>query len=131
MQRTDSHSMSIGESMARIDLDTSPGTQMITRLVTRFADDMARELDANPHKRGWHGMSVRQCLARAEQEMSELRRAIESGEPFDVVRSEAADVGNFLAMLVWNACVASRAEVSWKSTDEPITATLSAATRVS
>lgn len=47
------------------------------RLVTRFADDMARELDANSHKDGWDSMSVRRLLVRAEQELGELRRAIE------------------------------------------------------
>lgn len=78
---------------------------MSWRLVTRFADDMARELDANSHKEGWDSMSVRRLLVRAEQEMGELRRAIEQDKPFDAIRSEAADVGNFLAMLVWNACV--------------------------
>lgn len=78
---------------------------MSWRLVTRFADDMARELDANSHKSGWDDMSVRRLLVRAEQEMGELRRAVEAGKSFETIRSEAADVGNFLAMLVWNACV--------------------------
>jgi NTP pyrophosphatase (non-canonical NTP hydrolase) len=78
---------------------------MSCRLVTRFADDMARELDANDHKQGWDSLSVRQCLRRAEQEMGELRRAIEAGRSFKDIRSEAADVGNFLAMLVWNAII--------------------------
>lgn len=77
---------------------------MSYRLVTHFADDMARELEANSHKDGWQDMTVRQLLVRAEQEMRELRRAIEKGKSFEEIRSEAADVGNFLAMLVWNDC---------------------------
>lgn len=83
---------------------------MSWRLITRYADDMAREMDENSHKDGWDEMSVRRLLVRAEQEMGELRRAIENGKPFEDVRSEAADVGNFLAMLVWNACVESKEE---------------------
>lgn len=75
------------------------------RLVTRFADDMARELENNyDSKTGWWNLSPRQCLVRAEQEIGELRRAMEAGKSFEVVRSEAADVGNFLAMLTWNLC---------------------------
>lgn len=85
---------------------------MSWRLVTRFADDMARELDTNSYKDGWDSMSVRRLLVRAEQEMGELRRAIEQDKPFEDVRSEAADVGNFLAMLVWNACEESQDELS-------------------
>lgn len=80
---------------------------MSYRLVTRFADDMARELDDNSWKDGWEEMSVKRLLVRAEQELGELRRAIEAGKSFEDIRSEAADVGNFLAMLVWNACVES------------------------
>ncbi len=74
------------------------------RLVTRFADDMARELEDNSHKSGWEELSVRQCLKRAEQEMTELRRAVVGGASFETIRAEAADVGNFLAMLVWKRC---------------------------
>lgn len=85
---------------------------MSWRLVTRYADDMARELEANSHKDGWDSMSVRRLLVRAEQELSELRRTIEAGKSFEEIRSEAADVGNFLAMLVWNACEESKLEES-------------------
>lgn len=78
------------------------------RLVTKFADDMLRELEENAHKRGWQDMSLRQLLQRAEQEMGELRRAVESNDgtesSFQEIRTEAADVGNFLGMLVWCAC---------------------------
>lgn len=83
----------------------------MSRLVTRFADDMAREYEANGHKTGWWNLSPRQCLGRAEQELGELRRALEKGAPFEAVRGEAADVGNFLAMLVWNYCDERRAKV--------------------
>ena len=74
------------------------------RLVTKYADDMARELEANDFKSGWWNLSPRQCLQRAEQELAELRRALEKEESFERIRSEAADVGNFLAMLVWVTC---------------------------
>lgn len=70
------------------------------RLVTRFADAMAERLDANAHKSGWGNLSVKRLLVRAEQELGELRRAIEADEPLGRIREEAADVGNFLAMLV-------------------------------
>jgi NTP pyrophosphatase (non-canonical NTP hydrolase) len=70
------------------------------RLVTRFADAMAERLEANAHKSGWERMSVTALLVRAEQELGELRRAVERGEGFGRIRGEAADVGNFLGMLV-------------------------------
>src|SRR5882724_13192486 len=70
------------------------------RLVTRYADAMAERLEANAHKSGWWHMSVKRLLVRAEQELGELRRAIEADEPYGRIASEAADVGNFLAMLV-------------------------------
>ena len=84
--------------------DTGDGHPMTPRLVTRFADDMARELENTGHKSGWQDLSPRQCLARAEHELAELRRAMERGDSFESIRSEAAEVGTFLAMLVWNEC---------------------------
>jgi NTP pyrophosphatase (non-canonical NTP hydrolase) len=78
---------------------------MTARLITKFADDMARELENNGHKSGWEELTVKQCLRRAEMELKELRGAIEfKGTRFETIRAEAADVGNFLAMLVWRAC---------------------------
>ena len=69
------------------------------RLVTLFADAMAERLEANAHKHGWEDMSPKQLLRRLEQEVGELRRAIENGESPSRVTHEAADAGNFAAML--------------------------------
>ena len=69
-------------------------------IVGNFAAAMAERLDANSHKRGWEQMSPKALLVRAEQELGELRRALERGESDLRVRFEAADVGNFLGMLV-------------------------------
>jgi NTP pyrophosphatase (non-canonical NTP hydrolase) len=80
------------------------------RVVTKFADDMAREMVANSHKDGWERMTPRQLLQRAKQEMGELERAMNADEPLSSIRSEAGDVGNFLAMLVWRWCELKRRE---------------------
>lgn len=81
------------------------------RLVTRFADDMAERLEANDHKSGWESMSPARCLLRLEQEVGELRRALHNNESSARIRQEAADVGNFAAMVAatyeWKAYEAS------------------------
>jgi len=69
------------------------------RVVTKYADAIAERLEANDHKSGWWNMTPRALLKRAEQEMGELRRAIEKGESAERITQEAADVGNFLAFL--------------------------------
>lgn len=73
-----------------------------TLLVERFAAAMTERLAFNERQRrksGWEWMTPKQLLHRAEQELGELRRAVESeSHAIDVAR-EAADVGNFCAML--------------------------------
>lgn len=74
----------------------------LVRLVSRFAAAMEERLAFNDRHRGkygWEEMSPRQLLQRAEQELGELRRAVERNlDALDVAR-EAADVGNFCAMV--------------------------------
>lgn len=71
-------------------------------LVQRFSVAMAERLRFNRNMRGksgWEWMTPKQLLHRAEQELGELRRAVESEAPALDVVHEAADVGNFCAML--------------------------------
>lgn len=88
------------------------------RLVTQYADAMACELEENSGKSGWWNLTVRQCLQRAEQEMGELRRAVERGASMGDICSEAADVGNFLAMLVWRAREDAQAANDFQDMDQ-------------
>lgn len=72
------------------------------QLIAQFSVAMAERLDANSHKSGWESMRPRRLLVRLEQEVGELRRALERGESSERVTHEAADVGNFAAMLSEN-----------------------------
>jgi NTP pyrophosphatase (non-canonical NTP hydrolase) len=53
-------------------------------------------------KTGWQGLTRRQCLNRANQELKELRGALNKKEPPNRVWDEAADVANFLLFLCIN-----------------------------
>lgn len=70
--------------------------------VNRFAELMEAELRENDHKGGWKDCEPGWLLRRAGQELDELRRSYAAGEPSQVIKSEAADVANFLMMLTEN-----------------------------
>jgi NTP pyrophosphatase (non-canonical NTP hydrolase) len=73
-------------------------------LVPKFAAVMAERIQANSHKSGWDGMSLRQLLHRLEQEIGELRYAIDNEQAYPHrIIAEAADVANFAAMIADNA----------------------------
>src|SRR5258706_16068376 len=66
------------------------------QLVERFATAMTERLAFNERQRrksGWEWMTPKQLLRRAEQELGELRRAVESDANASAVAREAADVG--------------------------------------
>lgn len=76
-------------------------------LIAMFGEAMRERLVANNWKGGWSSMTPKQILRRVEQEVRELRRAVEERtvKPETHKRrviKEAADVGNFLAFLVYN-----------------------------
>jgi NTP pyrophosphatase (non-canonical NTP hydrolase) len=65
--------------------------------VVAFADAMEAKLRENDHKRPWYCLDMRTLSRRLTQEREELRRAVEVGDPAEVLR-EAADVANFCMM---------------------------------
>lgn len=65
--------------------------------VVAFADAMESKLRENDHKRPWYCLDMRTLSRRMTQEREELRRAVEAGDPAEVLR-EAADVANFCMM---------------------------------
>lgn len=70
--------------------------------VLDFAIDMETKLAKNDHKGGWGGMTVEELIAHVEDELGELKAAIELRLSPEEVRFEAADTANFLMMLADN-----------------------------
>ena len=68
-----------------------------------FAERMEAELAENDHKRHWSSCTPGWLLKRLEDEVAELRRAVETGAPAARVFSVAADVGNFAMMIADHA----------------------------
>ena len=66
--------------------------------VVVFADAMEAKLKKNDHKPHWKAMGLQYLSMRLTQEREELRRAVERGNP-DEVLEEAADVANFAMMI--------------------------------
>lgn len=87
-------------------------------LIATLSDAMAEKLARNRGKRHWNDAAPNYLIERLRQEVDELEQAIgcyleEGSADEDDVWSEAADVGNFAAMLADNATGRSeaRAEV--------------------
>jgi len=86
--------------------------------IMRFAQLMERELRENDYKGGWEDMSDEELVFRTKEELMELERAMHTSCPYcgdkmkhldnDDVRSEAADVANFLMMIVDNRDTVSK-----------------------
>lgn len=70
--------------------------------VKSFAQAMEYKLRRNDHKGGWEERDTATLFDRLEDEVRELRAAIEDGNPYEIVM-EAADVANFAMMIAWNA----------------------------
>ena len=64
-----------------------------------FQSEMWKKLKANAHKGGWAKESVLTLLRRAEDELGELRSAVDAGESPERIASECADVANFVMMV--------------------------------
>lgn len=62
--------------------------------VQRFAEAMENKLLKNDWKRHWSHMNIQYLSMRLSQEREELRKAVERGDPEEIL-SEAADVANF------------------------------------
>ena len=79
--------------------------------VTRFSHAMERQLRRSSHKGGWRYCDDTYLEGRLDEEVLELRSAINrahlelvgggiSSATFKEIETEAADVGNFAMMLV-------------------------------
>ena len=71
-------------------------------LAMSFASAMMENLAQNRWKGGWDQESVAELLERVHEELAELVDAVNERADAKTVRAEAADVANFLAMLVAN-----------------------------
>lgn len=80
-----------------------PGIITLRPEVRWFAEQMELKLRANDHKPGWKDDAVVDLLTRLEEELAELREAIDESEPAQRVIEEAADVANFCLMISDNA----------------------------
>ena len=72
----------------------------------RFAETMEQQLRANDWKGDFQEMDFGDLLHRIDEELDELKDALNSGAAAEDVVKEAADVGNFLAAL---------ARLAWES----------------
>lgn len=63
-----------------------------------FTSAMRYKLRANRHKGTWERNTVADLMQKLEEEIVELREAIESGSPVDILM-ESADVANFSMMV--------------------------------
>lgn len=64
-----------------------------------FCGVMASKLQENAHKGAWWHCKPSWLLRRLETEVRELRRAVQRRAPAKELWREAADVGNFAAMV--------------------------------
>jgi NTP pyrophosphatase (non-canonical NTP hydrolase) len=68
--------------------------------VRRFARAMEMRLRANDHKPGWKADSPEALLDRVDEELLELHMAVAANPGKTAILLEAADVANFLMMVV-------------------------------
>jgi NTP pyrophosphatase (non-canonical NTP hydrolase) len=64
-----------------------------------FHDRMARKLLKNASKGGWESETITDLIAGIRRETGELDRAFTSGESYERVADEAADVANYCMMV--------------------------------
>ena len=69
---------------------------------TRFTMAMSNKLAQNAHKNGWELDTIKALLERLQEELEELYVTINNQDHADTVENEAADVANFLLMIVDN-----------------------------
>ena len=75
-----------------------PAPLALRQSVATFAQAMEEKLRENDHKGGWEDCTMQYLSMRLTQEREELRKAVERGNPEEVLR-EAADVANFCMMI--------------------------------
>ena len=69
--------------------------------LTKFTEDMRRNLLLNIHKGGWDGESPFYLLRRLNEEVSEIIEVFDRND-YDGIIKECADVANFAMMLAAN-----------------------------
>ena len=68
--------------------------------VRLFAEAMELRLQANDHKPGWKDDTAEALLDRVDDELLELHMAVAANPGKTAILLEAADVANFLMMVV-------------------------------
>jgi len=72
---------------------------LLRREVRLFADEMERVLRLNDQKEHWSYLPIEDLLDRLEEEVEELREALESDGEVEI---EAVDIANFAMMIADN-----------------------------
>lgn len=85
-----------------------PAPLTLRQSVATFAQAMEEKLRENDHKGGWKKCDMQYLSMRLTQEREELRRAVERGNPEEVLR-EAADVANYCMMIAENIAAQAKA----------------------
>lgn len=82
--------------------------------VTKYAEEIADKLGRNRHKSDWQNLDMEFLLGKLEEEVQELRAAVEK-EPTYRVAEEAVDVGGVAAM-IYDVVLEVRRELKCLST---------------
>lgn len=64
----------------------------------RFFEAMIYKLRKNAHKGKWEGANLEGLFERLQEEINELKQAVQEGSMFEVIL-ESADCSNFLMMI--------------------------------
>lgn len=91
------------DGMAKVERESGSAT---LPWVLRFAHEMEGKLAKNRHKgdrEGWRKDDALALLKRLEDEVRELRDAVELRDTSERITGEAADVANF-AMMIADVC---------------------------
>lgn len=72
---------------------------IINQTTEWFAVEMRSTLFDNLHKGGWQDCTDAYLIERLEEEVKELKIAIQHGAPKELILRESADVANFAMMI--------------------------------
>lgn len=76
---------------------------LVRKSVRKFAQEMEKQLRANDHKGGWQDMYAEELVTCLEEELEEVREAVDASGKVDERRQaiihETADLANYAMML--------------------------------
>lgn len=78
-----------------------PDKELYAQELETFLEAMRYKLAKNKHKGHWEGIDIDDLLRLLDEEVQELKQAIEGENEFAIIL-EAADVANFAMMIAWN-----------------------------